>query len=128
VKNAQAVAEYLEDHPNVGWVRYAGLPSHPDYERAKKYVPKGPSAVIGFGVKGGREAGAKFIDSLKLFTHVANFGDAKSLAIHPGSTTHSQLNDEEQKAAGISPDFIRLSIGLEDVEDILWDLNQALTA
>lgn len=127
VKNAQAAAEFLEDHPNVNWVKYAGLPSHPDHERAKKYVPKGPSAVIGFGVKGGREAGAKFIDSLKLFTHVANFGDAKSLAIHPASTTHSQLSDEEQKAAGVSPDFIRLSIGLEDIEDILWDLDQALS-
>ena len=99
---------------------------HPDHERAKKYVPKGPSAVIGFGVKGGREAGAKFIDSLKLFSHVANFGDAKSLAIHPASTTHSQLSDEEQTAAGVSPDFIRLSIGLEDIDDLLWDLDQAL--
>jgi len=127
VKNAQAVAEYLSDHPNVNWVTYSGLPNHPDYERARKYVPKGPSAVLGFGVKGGREAGAKFIDNLKLFTHVANFGDAKSLAIHPASTTHSQLSDEEQRAAGVSPDFIRLSIGLEDIEDILWDIDQALS-
>jgi O-acetylhomoserine (thiol)-lyase len=126
VQNAQAVAEYLSDHPRVGWVAYSGLPSHPDYARAKKYLPKGPSAVLGFGVKGGREAGARFIDNLKLFTHVANFGDAKSLAIHPASTTHSQLSEEEQRAAGVSPDFIRLSIGLEDIEDILWDLDQAL--
>lgn len=126
VKNAQAVAEFLEDHPKVGWVTYPGLESHPDHERAKRYLPKGPSAVLGFGAKGGREAGAKFIDSLKLFSHVANLGDAKSLAIHPASTTHSQLTDEEQKAAGVSPDFIRLSIGLEDIEDILWDLDQAL--
>ena len=126
VQNAQAVAEFLEDHPKVGWVIYPGLESHPDHERAKRYLPKGPSAVLGFGAKGGREAGAKFIDSLKLFSHVANLGDAKSLAIHPASTTHSQLTDEEQKAAGVSPDFIRLSIGLEDIEDILWDLDQAL--
>ena len=127
VKNTQAVAEFLASHPNVSWVTYAGLPSHRDHERAKKYLPKGPGAVLGFGVKGGREAGAKFIDSLKLFSHVANLGDAKSLAIHPASTTHSQLTDEEQKAAGVSPDFIRLSIGLEDIEDILWDLDQALS-
>ncbi|MCI0556597.1 MAG: O-acetylhomoserine aminocarboxypropyltransferase/cysteine synthase [Anaerolineae bacterium] len=126
VQNAQAVAEFLEDHPKVGWVIYPGLESHPDYERAKRYLPKGPSAVLGFGAKGGREAGARFIDNLKLFSHVANLGDAKSLAIHPASTTHSQLTDEEQKAAGVSPDFIRLSIGLEDIEDILWDLDQAL--
>ena len=127
VKNAQAAAEFLEDHPKVGWVIYPGLESHPDYERAKRYLPKGPSAVLGFGAKGGREAGARFIDNLKLFSHVANLGDAKSLAIHPASTTHSQLTDEEQKAAGVSPDFIRLSIGLEDIEDILWDIDQALS-
>jgi O-acetylhomoserine (thiol)-lyase len=127
VQNAQAVAEFLADHPNVSWVTYAGLENHPDHERAKRYLPKGPGAVLGFGVKGGREAGAKFIDNLKLFSHVANLGDAKSLAIHPGSTTHSQLSEEEQLAAGVSPDFIRLSIGLEDIEDILWDLDQALT-
>lgn len=127
VKNAQAVAEFLVDHPNVGWVTYAGLENHRDHERAKRYLPKGPGAVLGFGVKGGREAGAKFINSLKLFSHVANIGDAKSLAIHPASTTHSQLSDEEQRSAGVSPDFIRLSIGLEDIEDILWDLDQALT-
>ncbi|HET9590499.1 MAG TPA: O-acetylhomoserine aminocarboxypropyltransferase/cysteine synthase family protein [Anaerolineales bacterium] len=128
VRNAQAVAEFLEDHPRVSWVTYAGLESHPDHERAKRYFPKGPGAVLGFGAKGGREAGARFIDSLKLFSHVANLGDAKSLAIHPASTTHSQLTPEEQKAAGVSPDFIRLSIGLEDIEDSLWDLDQALNA
>ena len=127
VMNTQAVAEFLTAHPNVSWVTYAGLSGHRDHERAKKYLPKGPGAVLGFGVKGGREAGAKFIDSLKLFSHVANLGDAKSLAIHPASTTHSQLTNEEQKAAGVSPDFIRLSIGLEDIEDILWDLDQALS-
>jgi O-acetylhomoserine (thiol)-lyase len=126
VKNAQSVAEFLSDHPNVGWVIYAGLENHPDHARAKRYLPKGPSAVLGFGAKGGREAGANFIDSLKLFSHVANLGDARSLAIHPASTTHSQLTEDEQRAAGVSPDFIRLSIGLEDIEDILWDLDQAL--
>jgi len=128
VKNAQAVAEFLEDHPRVGWVTYAGLESHRDHERAGKYLPKGPGAVLGFGVKGGRAAGARFIDSLKLLSHVANVGDAKSLAIHPASTTHSQLSEQEQTAAGVSPDFIRLSIGLEDIDDILWDLDQALSA
>ena len=126
VQNAQRAAEFLENHPNVKWVSYAGLPSHPDHASAKKYLPKGTGAVLGFGVKGGREAGAKFIDNLQLFSHVANIGDTRSLAIHPASTTHSQLSDEEQTAAGVSPDFIRLSIGLEDVEDILWDLDQAL--
>jgi O-acetylhomoserine (thiol)-lyase len=126
VRNAQAVAEFLSDHTRVSWVTYSGLRSHPDYPRAQKYLPRGSSAVLGFGVKGGREAGARFINHLKLFSHVANFGDAKSLAIHPASTTHSQLSDEEQRAAGVSPDFIRLSIGLEDIEDILWDLDQAL--
>jgi len=126
VQNAQRAAEFLENHANVKWVSYAGLASHPDHERAKKYLPKGTGAVLGFGVKGGREAGAKFIDNLQLFSHVANIGDTRSLAIHPASTTHSQLSDEEQTAAGVSPDFIRLSIGLEDIEDILWDLDQAL--
>ena len=126
VQNAKRAAEFLENHPNVKWVSYAGLPSHPDHERAKKYLPKGTGAVLGFGVKGGREAGAKFIDNLQLFSHVANIGDTRSLAIHPASTTHSQLSDEEQTAAGVSPDFIRLSIGLEDIDDILWDLDQAL--
>ena len=126
VQNTQCVAEFLERHPNVSWVTYPGLSSHPDHEKAKKYLPKGTGAVLGFGVKGGRVAGARFIDSLRLFSHVANLGDVKSLAIHPASTTHSQLSDEEQLAAGVSPDFIRLSVGLEDIEDILWDLDQAL--
>lgn len=126
VQNTQAAAEFLEDHPKVSWVTYAGLENHPDHERAKRYLPKGPGAVLGFGARGGREAGARFIDNLKLISHVANLGDAKSLAIHPASTTHSQLTEEEQKAAGVGPDFIRLSIGLEDIEDILWDLDQAL--
>ena len=126
VQNAQAVAEYLEKHPKVSWVTYPGLKSHPDYERAKKYLPKGAGAILGFGIKGGLEAGRKFIDSLKLFSHLANVGDAKSLAIHPASTTHSQLSPDEQATAGVTPDFVRLSVGLEDIEDIRWDLDQAL--
>lgn len=126
VQNAQAVAAHLEGHPKVSWVKYPGLESHPSYQSAKKYLSKGPGGMLGFGVEGGREAGAKFINSLKLFSHVANLGDAKSLAIHPASTTHSQLTEEQQLAAGISPDFVRLSIGIEDLDDILWDIDQAL--
>ena len=126
VQNAQAVAEFLEKHDKVSWVKYPGLASHPDYERAKKYLPKGASAILGFGVKGGAEAGKKFIESLQVFSHLANVGDAKSLAIHPASTTHSQLNEEQLGSAGVSPDFVRLSVGLESIEDILWDLDQAL--
>jgi len=126
VANAQRVAEFLAHHPKVTWVTYPGLPSHPDYARAKKYLPKGAGAILGFGIQGGLEAGRKFIDQLKLFSHLANVGDAKSLAIHPASTTHSQLNADEQISAGVTPDFVRLSIGIEDIEDILWDLDQAL--
>ncbi len=126
VQNAQAVAEHLEKHPRVKWVSYPGLKSHPDYQAAQKYLPKGPGAILGFGVDGGLEAGRNFIDRLKLFSHLANVGDAKSLAIHPASTTHSQLTSEQQINAGVTPDFIRLSIGIEDIEDILWDLDQAL--
>ncbi|MBI4927001.1 MAG: O-acetylhomoserine aminocarboxypropyltransferase/cysteine synthase [Anaerolineae bacterium] len=126
VSNAQRVAEFLEKDSRVSWVSYPGLSSHADYTLAKKYLPKGSGAILGFGIKGGREAGQKFIDNLKLLSHLANVGDAKSLAIHPASTTHSQLNDEQQVSAGVSPDFVRLSIGLEDIEDILWDIDQAL--
>jgi O-acetylhomoserine (thiol)-lyase len=128
VQNAQAVAEYLEQHPNVAWVSFPGLKSHPDYQVGKKYLPRGTGAVLGFGIKGGLEAGKRFINRLQLFSHLANVGDAKSLAIHPASTTHSQLTSEQQISAGVSPDFIRLSVGLEDIEDILWDLGQALQA
>jgi len=128
VQNAQAVAEFLEGHPKVSWVKYPGLKSHPDYERAKRYLPKGSGSILGFGIKGGAQAGKKFIESLQLFSHLANVGDAKSLAIHPSTTTHSQLNEAEQLSAGVSPDFIRLSIGIEDIGDILWDLGQALEA
>lgn len=127
VSNAQKVAEFLNDHADVAWVSYPGLPSHPDHELAKKYLPKGAGAILGFGIKGGRAAGERFINNLKLLSHVANVGDAKSLAIHPASTTHSQLSAEELVTAGVTPDFIRLSIGLEDAEDILWDLDQALS-
>lgn len=126
VRNAQAVAEFLEKHPQVSWVTYPGLASHPDYAVAQKYLPKGPGAILGFGIKGGVEAGRKFIEGLQLFSHLANVGDAKSLAIHPASTTHSQLNPEQQESAGVTPDFVRLSVGLEDIDDILWDLDQAL--
>jgi O-acetylhomoserine (thiol)-lyase len=127
VQNTQAVAEYLSQHPAVSWVNYPGLPNHESYERATKYLPKGAGAVIGFGIKGGREAGRTFIDNLKLFSHLANVGDARSLAIHPASTTHQQLSPEEQTASGVTDDYIRLAIGIEDINDILWDLDQALT-
>lgn len=126
VANAQRVAEFLEQHSKVNWVTYPGLPSHPDHARAKKYLPNGTGAILGFGVKGGKEGGRRFIENLKLFSHLANVGDAKSLAIHPATTTHSQLSEEEQASAGVSPDFVRLSIGIEDIEDIVWDLDQAL--
>lgn len=126
VANAQKVAEFLQDHPKVSWVAYPGLKDSPDYAAAQKYLPKGPGAILGFGIKGGAAAGKKFIENLKLFSHLANVGDAKSLAIHPASTTHSQLNEEQLVSAGVTPDFVRLSIGIEDIEDILWDLDQAL--
>jgi O-acetylhomoserine (thiol)-lyase len=127
VQNAQRVAEFLEAHPKVAWVTFPGLKSHPDHAVAKKYLPKGAGAIMGFGIKGGLEAGKAFINHLKLFSHLANVGDAKSLAIHPASTTHAQLDAAQQASAGVTPDFIRLSIGLEDIEDILWDLDQALS-
>jgi len=127
VQNAQAVAEYLHQHPAVSWVNYPGLPNHESYERAQKYLPKGAGAVLGFGIKGGRQAGRAFIDNLKLFSHLANVGDARSLAIHPASTTHQQLSPEEQIASGVTDDYIRLAVGIEDINDILWDLDQALT-
>ncbi len=128
VGNAQKVAEFLYNHPSVAWVSYPGLKSSPDHAAMKKYLPKGAGAILGFGIKGGISAGKKFIDSLQLISHLANVGDARSLAIHPASTTHSQLNEEQLANAGVTPDFIRLSIGLEDIEDILWDLDQSLQA
>jgi len=128
VENAQKVAEWLEKHPLVSWVNYPGLASHPDHARAKKYLPKGAGAIIGFGIKGGLESGKKFIDSVKLLSHLANIGDAKSLVIHPASTTHQQLTAAEQVSTGVTADFIRLSVGLEDVNDIIADLEQAMQA
>ncbi|MEE9912713.1 MAG: O-acetylhomoserine aminocarboxypropyltransferase/cysteine synthase [Deltaproteobacteria bacterium] len=125
-ENALAVAQYLEKHPKVSWVNYPGLPSSPEHDRAVKYLPKGAGAIMGFGVKGGIAAGKKFINSLELVSHLANIGDAKTLAIHPASTTHQQLSPEEQLAAGVTPDFIRLSIGIEHIDDILADIGQAL--
>jgi O-acetylhomoserine (thiol)-lyase len=125
-ENALKVAEFLEKHSKVSWVNYPNLPSSSEYLKAKKYMPKGTSSIIGFGIKGGKEAGIKFIDNLKLFSLVANVGDAKSLVIHPASTTHQQLSKDEQIATGVSEDYIRLSIGIEDFEDIIQDLNQAL--
>lgn len=125
-ENALAVAQYLEKHPKVSWVNYPGLESSPEKERAKKYLPKGAGSVIGFGIKGGVEAGKRFINSLELISHLANIGDAKTLAIHPASTTHQQLSPEEQLATGVTPDFVRLSIGIEHIDDILADIEQAL--
>ena len=124
--NALAVARWLEKNPGVAWVKYPGLESSPYHALAGKYLPKGSGAVLTFGIKGGKEAGRRFIDSVKLFSHLANIGDSKSLVIHPASTTHQQLNEAEQAAAGITPDLVRLSVGIEDLEDILWDLEQAL--
>jgi O-acetylhomoserine (thiol)-lyase len=126
ITNANAVAAHLAGNPNVAWVIHPSLPNYPQKEDLKRIAPKGLTALIGFGIKGGRAAGQAFIESLKLFSHVANIGDAKSLAIHPATTTHSQLTAAEQESSGVTDDFIRLSIGLEDVRDIIWDLDQAL--
>lgn len=128
VTNAQKIAEFLDQHEQVTWVNYPGLEKSPYHTLAKKYLPKGAGAIFTFGVKGGLNEGKKFINNLKLFSHLANIGDAKSLVIHPASTTHQQLNEEEQHLSGISPDMIRLSIGLETIDDLLYDLNQALLA
>jgi len=125
-QNALAVAEFLERHAKVSWVNYPGLKSSPERKRAEKYLPLGQGAIVGFGIKGGLSAGKKFIDNLKLISHLANIGDAKSLAIHPATTTHQQLSKKEQLATGVTPDFIRLSIGLEHPEDIIEDIAQAL--
>jgi O-acetylhomoserine (thiol)-lyase len=132
VSNAMGVAKFLEEHKRVSRVHYAGLPSHPHYERAKKYLPKGPGAVLSIELspRGGdpRDAGRKFIEELQLFSHLANVGDAKSLVIHPASTTHYKLTEDEMALAGITPGMVRLSVGLETLEDLLWDLDQALSA
>jgi len=126
VANALAIAEFLEKHPLVAWVNYPGLKSNKYYNLGQKYLPKGVGSIFTFGIKGGIEAGKKFIDSLEIFSLVANVGDAKSLVIHPASTTHSQLSEAEQKEAGVTPEQIRLSIGIEDVEDLIYDIDQAL--
>jgi O-acetylhomoserine (thiol)-lyase len=125
-ENALAIAGYLEKHPLVSWVNYPGLSSSPEKTQADKYLPKGAGAIIGFGIKGGVETGKKFINSLELVSHLANVGDAKTLAIHPATTTHQQLSAAEQLATGVTPDFIRLSIGIEHLDDIRADIGQAL--
>ncbi|MCP5104873.1 MAG: O-acetylhomoserine aminocarboxypropyltransferase/cysteine synthase [bacterium] len=125
-ENALVVARYLEEHPAVEWVNYPGLDSSIQKARVAKYLPNGAGAIIGFGIKGGSEAGKRFIDSLQLVSHLANIGDARTLAIHPAGTTHQRLSEEEQLAAGVTPDFVRLSIGIENVEDIIRDIDQAL--
>lgn len=128
VENARAVAEFLTDHPAVEWVAYSGLPDSPWYDRARTYLPEGPGAVFAFGVSGGRDAGASFIESVRLASHLANIGDTRTLVIHPASTTHRQLSDDALAAAGIGPDLIRISVGIEDVDDICTDLDRALRA
>lgn len=125
-QNAQAVAEFLETHAAVSWVRYSGLPSSEYHALARKYLPKGAGGILTFGIKGGREAGQRFIENVEFLSHLANVGDAKTLVIHPASTTHRQLSDEAQQRAGVTPDMIRISVGLETLEDILWDIDQAL--
>ncbi|MDQ0049148.1 O-acetylhomoserine (thiol)-lyase [Paenibacillus polymyxa] len=127
-QNALKVAQYLEGHKDVEWVSYTGLPSHPSYALAQKYLPKGQGAILTFGIKGGSQAGSKLIANVKLFSHLANVGDSKSLIIHPASTTHQQLNEEEQVAAGVKPELLRLSVGTEAIDDILYDLEQAIAA
>ncbi|MEM7140353.1 MAG: O-acetylhomoserine aminocarboxypropyltransferase/cysteine synthase family protein [Actinomycetota bacterium] len=126
VANAQAVAEWLDADPRVGWVAYPGLPDSPSHDLARKYLPLGAGAIFTFGVAGGRDAGSAFIERLQMISHLANVGDAKTLVLHPASTTHQQLTDEQLDAAGVTPDMVRLSVGLEDLEDIPWDLDQAL--
>lgn len=125
-ENTLKVAKFLEQHENVAWVNHPGLEGHPSYEKAKKYLPNGQGAIFTFGIKGGLEAGKRLIENLSLFSHLANVGDVKSLVIHPASTTHQQLTEEEQKAAGVSPELIRLSVGIESADDIIEDLTQAL--
>jgi len=127
-ENALALAKWLEAQPQVAWVNYPGLPSHPDHARAKKYMPNGYGGILGFGIKGGKDAGVRFIDGVKLASHLANVGDSKTLVIHPASTTHQQLSDQEQLAAGVTPDYIRVSVGTEHIDDIIADFEQALKA
>jgi O-acetylhomoserine (thiol)-lyase len=126
IANALEVATWLAADARVSWVNYAGLPDHPHHERATRYLPLGPGAVFSFGVRGGRAAGQRFVESVELCSHLANIGDVRTLVIHPGSTTHQQLSDDQLVAAGVTPDLVRISVGIEDVADILWDLDQAL--
>jgi O-acetylhomoserine (thiol)-lyase len=127
-RNALQVAKWLEKNPAVTWVKYPGLQSSPYYSLAQKYLPNGQGSIATFGIRGGADAGRKLIDSVKLFSHLANLGDAKSLIIHPSSTTHQQLNDEQQLEAGVTKDLVRISVGIEDVDDLIWDLDQAINA
>ena len=127
VANARRVSEFLAAHPQVAWVNFPSLPGSPYHDLAKKYLPKGTGSIMTFGIKGGAAAGEKFIDACQFLSHLANVGDAKTLVIHPASTTHRQLSEEEQFKAGVSPDMIRLSVGIEEIDDILWDIDQALT-
>jgi O-acetylhomoserine (thiol)-lyase len=132
-ENALAVAQFLQEHPKVSWVNYTGLESHPSYQLGRKYLPGGSGAVFGFGIQGGspeqqQANGAKLINNVNLFSHLANVGDSKSLIIHPSSTTHQQLTVDEQLATGVTPDFVRLSVGTEDKDDLIADLKQALDA
>ena len=126
VENTRKVVAFLKQHPRVNWVKYAGDPENPYYALSQKYLPKGAGSILTFGIRGGQEAGAKFIENMQFMSHLANVGDAKTLVIHPASTTHRQLNEEEQLKAGVSPDMIRISVGLESIDDILWDIDQAL--
>ncbi len=125
-QNALAVAQYLKQHPSVEWVRYPGLPESHYHGLAKKYLKCGAGSIFTFGIKGGKEAGVRFIEGLELLSHLANVGDAKTLVIHPASTTHRQMDEEEQLRAGVNPEMIRISVGLETVDDIIWDIEQAL--
>ena len=127
-ENALKLAQYLEANDLIEWVNYPGLVSHKDNELAKKYLPDGQGAIIGFGIKGGKEAGKKFINSVKLASHLANILDSKTLVIHPATTTHQQLSDAEQAAAGVTPEYIRVSVGTENIDDIIADFEQALQA
>jgi O-acetylhomoserine (thiol)-lyase len=127
-RNAMEVAEWLKKQPAISWVKYPGLKDSPYHGLAQKYMSQGQGSIVTFGIKGGTEAGRKLIDNVKIFSHLANLGDAKSLIIHPSSTTHQQLNDAQQADAGVSKDLVRISVGIEDVDDLIWDLEQAIAA
>jgi O-acetylhomoserine (thiol)-lyase len=124
--NALAVAQFLERHPRVAWVNYPGLPGNRYFSLSQKYFPKGASGLLNFGVKGGAKAGERFIEAAQFMSHLANIGDAKTLVIHPASTTHRQMDEAEQRKAGVTPDMVRVSVGIETLDDILWDIDQAL--